>query len=278
MKKIFNLFIISIVLFNLSACSKGGSSSGGGTTDPCAGVTVSVSGSATNTNAGASTGTITVSATGGSGFTYSLNGGAFQASGNFTGLAAASYTITAKNSNGCTGTANFTVGTNVVDPCAGKTFTVSGGSLVASDKCSSTGSVTVSTTGGTGLTFNINGGAFQTSNVFSNLAVGNHTIGAKDVDGCVRTANITITQAPQGALFTAVKNIIQTNCISCHSGSGASGGRRFDTDCDIVNAADRIKVRAVDGTGGFMPQTGALPIADRNAITSWINAGGKFTN
>jgi hypothetical protein len=274
MKKIIYLFLVSSVLLGVLACSKGG----GGTTDPCSGVTVTVTGLATNTNAGASTGTITVSASGGSGFTYSVNGGAFQASGSFTALAAGSYTVTAKNSNGCSGSASFTVGTNTVDPCAGKTFTVAGSSLVASDLCSNTGSVTVTTTGGTGLTYNINGGTFQPSNVFTGIAVGNHTIGARDVDGCVKTASITIGQATAGTLFTAVKNIIQTSCVSCHSGTGASGGRRLDRDCDIVSAAARIKVRAVDGTGGFMPTTGALPQPNRDAITNWINAGGKFTN
>lgn len=273
-KSIYFLLILSTVLV-VAACSKGG---GGGTTDPCAGVTVTVSGSATNTNTGASTGAITVSASGGSGFTYSLNNGTFQATGNFTGLAAGTYAVTAKNSNGCTGTGNFTVGANTVDPCAGKTFTVAGGTLVASDLCSSTGSVTVTTTGGTGLTYSINGGAFQSSNVFNNIAAGNHTIRAKDVDGCEKTTSVTIGQVAAGTLFTAVKNIIQASCVSCHSGGSASGGRRLDSDCAIVDAASRIKVRAVDGTGGFMPTTGALPQASRDAITNWVNAGGKYIN
>src|SRR5260370_14592477 len=47
-------------------------------------------------------GSISASATGGTGtITYS-DGGAFQPTGAFTGLAAGSYTITAKDANGCT--------------------------------------------------------------------------------------------------------------------------------------------------------------------------------
>lgn len=64
---------------------------------------------ATVTNSDASNGTITATATGGSGFTYSIDGTTFVNTGNFTALAPGAYTITAKNSNGCTGSKSFTV-------------------------------------------------------------------------------------------------------------------------------------------------------------------------
>jgi len=103
---LFLCAIFSAIIF--IGCSK---SSGGATTptDPCAGITVVVTGNSTAATSGASDGSITVSATGGSGFTYSLNGGSYQASGTFSGLAAAKYTMTAKNSNGCIGTLSVTV-------------------------------------------------------------------------------------------------------------------------------------------------------------------------
>lgn len=60
-------------------------------------------------NSDATNGTITATATGGSGFTYSIDGTNFVSSGTFATLAPGAYTITAKNSNGCTGSKSFTV-------------------------------------------------------------------------------------------------------------------------------------------------------------------------
>lgn len=117
-----NILIIAIVLFTSLAyisCSK---SSDSDDVDPCTGVTVSVTGTVTSTPAGQSSGSIVASATGGTGFTYSLNNGAFQSSGTFNNLAAGTYTVTAKNSNGCIGSQQFTVtGTSA---CAGSSITI----------------------------------------------------------------------------------------------------------------------------------------------------------
>jgi hypothetical protein len=77
-----------------------------GNNDPCNGVTITVTG--TTTNSDGSNGTITASTTATSP-TYSLNGGAYQASGSFTGLTPATYTVTAKNADGCTGSKSFVV-------------------------------------------------------------------------------------------------------------------------------------------------------------------------
>lgn len=176
--------------------------------DPCAGVTVSLTGSTSSATSGESNGSITVSATGGSGFTYSLNNGAFQSSGTFNNLAAGTYTVAAKNGSGCTGAAQFTVstGSSTSNPCNGS----------------------------------------------------------------------------PGPLFTAVKALIQANCVSCHSASNAQGGRNWEVDCNIINAKASIKTRAVDqaGTASQMPAppAAALSTADRQKITDWINAGGAITN
>ena len=200
---LFSLFVFAVVY---TSCSKGGPDET--PTDPCAGVTVSVTGSTTAATTGQSNGSISVSGSGGSGFTYSLNNGAFQSSGTFSNLAAGTYTIVAKNGNGCTGSAQFTVttGGGTTNPCTGT----------------------------------------------------------------------------PGPLFTAVKAIIQANCVSCHSAGNAQGIPNWTVDCNIINAKNNIKIRAVDqaGTASQMPQppNPALSTADRNKITEWINAGGGITN
>ena len=99
------------------SCSKSGNDKAA---DPCAGVTVVVSANATAADAGSSNGGVTATATGSTGFTYSINTGAFQSSGVFTNLAAGKYNITAKSAGGCTGTINVTV-VSKDGGCAGKT-------------------------------------------------------------------------------------------------------------------------------------------------------------
>jgi len=276
-------FILSLLIIYLTGCSNGDGSST--PPDPCSGVTISVTGTVTNTSgAGISNGSIAASATGSSGFTFNINGGGFQASGNFTGLAAGNYTITAKNSNGCTGSASFTV--NASDPCSSITFTV-GGNAVTATPCLATpnGSITVTTSGGgSGFTYNLNGGAFQASAIFNNLAAGNYTVGAKETGGCIKTTSVSVTATSPGTLFAPVKSIISANCAisGCHSGATPTGGLDFTQDCIIVANAARIKVRAVDqaNTGNQMPQppNPALSAANQQAITNWVNAGGRYSD
>jgi len=231
-----------------------------------------------NPAAGASNGSITATANGGSGFTYSLNGGAYQSTGQFGNLAAGSYTITAKSSAGCTGSASFTL-TNVV-PCNGVTITINPTVTGVTPCASASGSIAVAASGGTApYTYSLNSGSFQSVTSFSNLNTGTYTITARDANGCTGTqGSITVGTRSAGPLFTAVKNIIQANCVSCHNANVANGGVNLSTDCAIVSAKDRINARAVQGTGGWMPTSGPLPSADRQAITNWLNAGGRVTD
>src|SRR6185295_7277934 len=64
----------------------------------------------TDPNCFGQTGSITASATGGTGaITYAIDGVTFQVSGTFSGLAAGTYTITAKDANACTVTQPATI-------------------------------------------------------------------------------------------------------------------------------------------------------------------------
>jgi hypothetical protein len=275
MQKSFLHFSFSSLLFSLvllGSCSK--SSGPSGPTDPCAGktITVNVAGE-TRPTPGQSNGSVTVSATGSSGFSFSINGGAFQSSGTFSNLAAGNYSIVAKDGNGCTGSRSVTL---INDPCLGKTIVVTP-TPQNSDKCLPTGSVSVSATGSTGFTFKLNNGAYQSSNTFNNVPAGTHTVFARDADGCERSAQVTVGQSPDGPLFTAVRQVIRSNCggggSGCHLNGGSSGGQNFELDCNIVAARERIYQRAV--VEGTMPAVGGpLPQSEKNKITAWRNAGG----
>lgn len=279
MKKIslsfFCLALAGLVLIN--ACSKGGGSEP--PANPCSGVTVTVNGTSTNpATPGASDGTITVTATGGSGITFSRNGTTFQATGTFTGLAAGTYTITAKTADGCTGTRQFTL-TNPTPACNGIAIVVAATPADATPCVTpANGSIVATATGSTGFTYSINGTTFQASGTFNNLATGNYTVTAKDANGCTGTSNVSVGTAVAGPKFTAVRTLLDNNCVSCHNNTIANGGMNWTIDCNLVTNKDRIKARAVDNVPSSMPPTGPLSQTDKNKITDWINAGGRFTD
>jgi len=279
MKSLVRCLLTGLILLPGIYCSKGGG--GGGTGNPCANITVFVSGTTTNPSTNSSTdGSIAASATGGTGFTFSLNGGAFQSSGTFSNLTAGTYTVTAKNSNGCTGTGIFVLtAINQGGPCTGVTIVINTTVTNNTPCAAATGSIVATASGGTGpYTFSINGGAFQSSNTFNNLNTAQYFITAKDVNGCTSTVSATVNNAAPGPLFSLVRQLIQNNCVSCHNTVQTEGGMDWTNDCNIVSFKDRIKARAVDGIPTPMPQTGLLPAQERQKITNWINAGGRYTD
>lgn len=282
MRKIITRLIAFSLLVPVlnSSCSK---SDGGGTspTDPCAGVIISITASITSTTTGASNGNINATASGGSSFTYSLNGGITQSTGLFSNLAAGTYTVNAKSSIGCSGSAQFVVGS--VSPCSGVTITVSTTTATATPCISpANGSVTVTATGSTGFTYSLNAGTFQSSTVFTNLAAGSYSIIAKDANGCSQSGSATVGITPAGTKFAAVKAVTLSFCAvsGCHIAPGAQSGLDFSIDCTVIANKDRIKARAVDGIPSFMPQPPLpqLSATDKQKIVDWINAGGGYAN
>jgi hypothetical protein len=275
------LFVLAVMIFSILyySCSKGGGSTNT-PTDPCAGITVAVTGTVANATSGQNNGSITTGATGGSGFTFSLNNGTFQSSGTFINLAPGNYSITAKNSSGCTGSKSFSVVAE--NNCTGVAITVNGTPANAVPCGGSGGAISVTATGGTGFTYSINNGAFQASNQFTNLAVGTYIVSAKNADGCSNSATVKVDPVAAGTLFSAVKNILQTNCVSCHNNTVQNGGMNWAVDCNIVTNKARIKTRAVDqaGTASQMPQPPNPPLSatDQQKIVDWINAGGAYNN
>jgi hypothetical protein len=281
MKSKFTLLLLLVggSYFFSGSCSKGGEPPVNN--DPCANVTISVAGTVTDASAGQSNGVITISSPTGSGITFSINGSAFGAASTFSSLAAGTYTITAKNASGCSGSRQFTVN---VDACAGKTIVVNTSNVLNNTPCgaSNDGGFTVSATGSTGFTFSVGSGAFQASGVFTGLAAGTYTVNAKDVDGCVRNGTVNVANKPAGTLFGAVRTVVQSNCAisGCHTGANPTGGLNFSNDCTIVSSWDRIKARAVDGIPSFMPPppNPQLSNADKQKITDWIAAGHRYTD
>lgn len=132
------IVIICVVSFitvtQISSCSK--SSPNPATppvSDVCAGKTITITATPAASNGCGATGSVVVSASGSTGFTYKLNSaGNYQASGTFSNLAAATYTVFAKDATGCEKSQSVTVETGGT---AGPKFTLVKNLLVA--KCNS---------------------------------------------------------------------------------------------------------------------------------------------
>jgi len=141
----------------------------------------------TSANCGNSTGSITANVSGGvAPYQYSINGTTYQLSNVFTGLAAGSYTLTVRDASNCVNTAQVTIANHT-----GPQVTAT----ASATSCNSfTGSITVTTTGGTSpFQYSVNGGTtYQASNVFPNLPAGNYTITVRDANGCISTTTVTI--------------------------------------------------------------------------------------
>lgn len=167
---------------------------------------------------GQSNGSVTASAMGGSsfGFSYAWSpSGGNQATA--TGLAAGSYTVTATDMNGCTGTGTISIS----EP---KSLSVDGTQTNVSCNGEATGSASASVSGGFApYTYNWSpsGGTASTA---SGLTAGTYTVTATDANGCNGTKTFTISQP---AAHSITVNTTSASCNNPKSGAASvsvSGG------------------------------------------------------
>jgi hypothetical protein len=235
---------------------------------------------------GGSTGSVTVAGSGGtSPYTYSIDGTNFGNSGTFSNLAAGLYTITVKDAHGCTTTQPVTI----TQPAAALGSSISSQTNVG---CfgSSTGSVTVAGSGGTGpYTYSIDGTNFGNSGTFGSLAAGSYTITVKDANGCTTTQPVTITQ-PAAALGSSISSQTNVGCFGGSTGtvtvagSGGTGPYTYSIDgtnfsnsgtfSNLVAGSYTVTVRDANGCTITQPVTITQPAAALgSSISSQTNVG-----
>ncbi len=176
--------------------------------------TISISSAVCGLNNGA----IAASGFGGSQpFGYTLNNGPVQLTGNYTGLAAGSYSLRLTDSNGC-----FIDTVIQINQLGGVTVTALN---IAQPSCTTnSGSVQITASnGGTPYVYSMNGGPGQASNTFSNLSSGTYNITVTDANGCTSTTIATLI-SPSNQ-FYSVATVVQPTCITLGSISvqGAGG-------------------------------------------------------
>ncbi|MBI2271082.1 MAG: PKD domain-containing protein [Bacteroidetes bacterium] len=187
---------------------------------------------------GGSNGTASVSASGGTpGYTYLWSSGQTASSAN--GLTAGNYSVTVTDTNGCAATSSTTIGqplTALVSTTSQNNVSCFGGT---------NGSAFVTASGGTpGYAYLWNSG--QTTTSASGLSAGNYSVTVTDVNGCIATVTVTITQP--SVLSSAA---MQTNVCS-----GASNG-----------------TAAVTASGGTSPYTYLWSNGQTTSSVSGLSAG-----
>ncbi|PCJ85008.1 MAG: hypothetical protein COA57_08285 [Flavobacteriales bacterium] len=175
-----------------------------------AAVTVSVT--ATDASCGNSNGTVTASASGGTGsFTYMWSNGGTDA--NASGLSAGSYTVSATDSAGCTGTA-----VAAISDSAGTTITVDAVTDVSTCAGGNNGSVAISISGGTSP-YTYSWSTNETTEDINTLMAGTYTVTVTDSSGCVSSASATVSE-PTGMSLTTTGN--DANCGNTNGDASVS--------------------------------------------------------
>lgn len=139
---------------------------------------------------------------------YSLNQGAGQSSGSFTGLAAGNYFLQVTDSNRCTSQKIVTVQPNV--PLLARQV-----SITAANCASNDGAINITSAAVT-PTYSINNGVAQNSGQFANLVAGSYLVSTFTTQGCRYDTMVTISSIiPPIAL-----NVNITHAV-CHLNNAA---------------------------------------------------------
>ncbi len=196
-------------------------------------------------------------------FTYSLNGSLFQSSNIFNGLGAGTYTIIVKDANSFTSETNTIIVENPLQ--------ITGFSAVDGYD------ITMTASGGTGdLQYSLNGGPFQSSNIFTGNPNGIYTITIMDENGCQIEISATVNVNALGITTTHQRP-------SCHDVNDglilieASGGEPpYQYSIDGINFQDENEfgglsagnyIVTVMDSGGFTISSGSIIITNPDELT-----------
>ncbi len=203
------------------------------------------------------TATLTITPVLGTGLTYKLDSGPFQASPIFTGLTPGTHTLTIQSSPGnCTSTITVTV-----DPITGApavaTFT-----QVQPTCTVPTGTINVTGPSETGMTYSIDGVNFGTATSFAGLLPGTYTITIKNAAGCTSvTGNITINTVPNAPAVADV-TVTQPDCTV------PTGTITVNTPTGMTYSIDGVNFGTATSFTGLLPGTYTITVKNAAGCTS----------
>lgn len=218
----------------------------------------------------ATDGSISISASGGTGpYTFSINGGDFNSNSLFENLGIGSYTLLAKDVNGC-------IGTLLPSP----SLTSPGSNLIATaimgidTGClTDNGSISVSASGGVSpYSYKLGNGTFGSSPDFANLPSGSYTVTIQDSEGCKFSLNTVVGRGDTGIRWSSeVQNIISSNCAvpGCHNGTRPPN---LSTLTGVQTNKESIKTRTANKS---MPPGGGNSLSEEEIkkIGCWVDDG-----
>ncbi len=151
-------------------------------------------------------------------YLYSFNGGSYDTTRIFTGLAAGNYTVNVQDSLGCI----FSMTNQIITEPAVLVLTID---TLRNPTCTGNcdGVIQLSATGGTpGYDYSIDGVNYQVTGIFSGLCAGGYTVYVRDAQGCITPRTVILTQPtpiiPNAAItsfYPASPALIQFN-VSCN--------------------------------------------------------------
>lgn len=163
------------------------------------------------TCAGANNGTITITATSGTApYEFQIDGGPWGSNNAFTGLTGGNHIINIRDAVGCTGTRTvfLSTGANITST---STFTQ------VTCATATNGTITITPTNGTApYQYQIDGGPWGSSNVFTGLASGAHVVNIRDANNCTGTRTVTITV---GSGVSGTATFTATSCPGVDNGT-----------------------------------------------------------
>jgi gliding motility-associated-like protein len=135
---------------------------------------------------------------------FQLNGGPWQSSGLFTDLPASTYTLTLRDAAGCTSSSLHTI--SAPPPLLDSLV------LLNDATCVLGGSLAFEAVSGTGpFEFQLNGGPWQSSGLFSDLPASTYTLTLRDAAGCTTTSVYTISAPPP--LLDSLVSLSNATCV-----------------------------------------------------------------
>jgi len=207
--------------------------------------------------------TLTVTPSGGTApYVYSIGNG-YQTNGNFYNILAGNYTVSVQDSQGCIKNLPLTVSPpNVlISSISVKNAICSG---------SATGAITVHASGGFApYSYSLNGSAFVSSSVFSNLTAGLYTITIKDAKGCNRSHPVNISEPNNLAMSIDVIAETLDESVGARITIVSTGGTapyvyniKNNVTGEIV--AQNMKITS---WSGFKPGSYTFTVIDANGCT-----------
>ncbi|MFT3911845.1 MAG: T9SS type A sorting domain-containing protein [Ferruginibacter sp.] len=232
-------------------------------------ITISQPGAPTQFAASSTAGTISCNG-GTTTVTVSASGGTtpYAGTGTFT-VSAGTYTYSVTDATGAVRNTSVTVTQPAVLTlsAAAGTITIFG----------NTTTITLTAGGGTtAYTYSLDGGSYQSSNIFSNVAAGSHTVTVKDARGCTAAKTITISQPTQ-----VVASSTQASAINCNGGTAtvtvsATGGTTPYTGTGTFTVTAGTYTYTVTDAAGAVKTT-TITVAQPTAITASVNAPGVYS-